>query len=640
MKNRTLSLFTLLLILSSFVSAQDSIPRYKSAYEQAVFDKIADSIDVDALEIMMALEYQEGNEIKIAKQIDQLYKDLDPEKLKTKSKKKQIKTIYSNIHSAKLKKYIIDADFNQLFTKGEYNCVSATALYALIFNRFNIDYEIRETPTHVYLIADPKGEKILVESTLPLQGTFVFDYKTQKEYVNFLKANKLISEEEFENNSIEKLFDQYYDTNKVINNKQLAALLYYNKGVEKYNQTNYTEAAYFLEKAYQVYPSTSIQFMTNYALINVLAKCETTNQFDPLSLAKLVNLNTKGTQFESLGLTHFQYVSNELMVLRPNLPAYIKYYDRFKAAVDTSIDLKEFELNYRFRLAYVYQVEKKYPEALEELSIAYKLNPENLELKENIISMATFHMLTDRKHKENIDSLDKYMVKFDILKTDPTIQQYYNYYKMRVIREYVTYGKFNEGMERLSDFENQLKDNPSTNYDESYLAGMYVDIATYYFNKGSMAKVKQSIQRGLEIVPNSLILLDRMQAINKINTSIQKVEIIEQESFEERVDNYLKNCWSYDGFTTKQGEQGEYDKTFKIMAYQNKDVNFVINGKFEVGKYSIRVKAKLLYLTPNRDKDDYIVFKIMEISKNYMILMPFKDDRLTGEKIYMSVCKD
>lgn len=640
MKNLLLIVIPFILSLPKNALAQDDTRIYKSTFEEKVFNKIANSIDVDALEIMIALEYETGNEEKIHQQINNLYKGLDPEKLKTKNKKKQIKTIYSEIHNAKLKKYVLDADFNQLFTKGEYNCVSATALYVQIFNRFNIDYEIRETPTHVYLIADPKGEKILVESTLPTQGTFVFDYKTQKDYVNLLKANKLISEEEFENNSVEKLFDQHYDTNKIINDVQLAALLYYNKGVEKYNQANYEEAAYFLEASYLVYPSTNILFMTNYALINVLAECENTNQFDPISLAKFVNLNPKGSQFESLGLTHFQYVGNELMVLHPNISAYKNYYQQFKSAVDTVVNIKDYELNYRYRLAYVYQVNNQYPEALHELSIAYQLNPENIELKENITNLAKLHMLTDRNHKDNIDSLEKYMTKFDLLKRDPTFQQFYNYYNMRVIREYVSYGKFNEGMTRLASYETHLKNNPKTNYDESYLAAMYLDIANYHFNNRNLSKVKQSIQRGLEIAPNSIILLNRMQMINQMNSTIKTYEVEEQKSFEEEVTNYINNCWSYDGFTTKNGDQGEYDKTFKIMAYQNKDVNFVMNGKFEVGKYSIRTKPKLLYLTPNRDKNDYVVFKIIELNKNYMVLMPFKDEKLTGEKIYLAICKD
>ena len=169
---------------------------------------------------------------------------------------------------------------------------------------------------------------------------------------------------------------------------------------------------------------------------------------------------------------------------------------------------------------------------------------------------------------------------------------------------------------------------------------MYLDIANYHFNNRNLSKVKQSIQRGLEIAPNSIILLNRMQMINQMNSTIKTYEVEEQKSFEEEVTNYINNCWSYDGFTTKNGDQGEYDKTFKIMAYQNKDVNFVMNGKFEVGKYSIRTKPKLLYLTPNRDKNDYVVFKIIEINKNYMVLMPFKDEKLTGEKIYLATCKD
>jgi len=53
----------------------------------------------------------------------------------------------------------------------------------------------------------------------------------------------------------------------MINNKQLAALLYLQQKDWKIqsNATILKASLPFLEKAYQVSPSTSIQFMTNYA---------------------------------------------------------------------------------------------------------------------------------------------------------------------------------------------------------------------------------------------------------------------------------------------------------------------------------------------------------------------------------------
>ncbi len=634
----TAPLFLLLFAFLINGYSQDST-QFKSNYESQLFTNIADSISVDPLSIMIALDYKEGNDVEIPEQINKLYNSLNPEKLKTKSRKKQIKTIFSEIHDAKLKKYVIDADFNSLFTKGEYNCVSATALYALILNEFEIDYEIRETPTHVYLIADPKGEKILMESTLPNQGTVTFDYKTQKEYVIYLKSNKLISEEEYENNPIEKLFDQYYDQNKVINSTQLAALLYYNKGVENYNEEKYFEGAYYIDKAFQVYPSSStIQFMYNYSLLNVLIKIESNKEFNPRYLAKFLNINEEGSQFAALGLAHFNFVGNELMVVHPDIEAYQNYYEQFKSAIDTTKNINDFEFNFRSRLAYTYEVQRKYPEALQQLKMSHDANPENLEIKESIYNVAIKHMADDKNHKENIDSLEKYMAIFEVLENNPTIQEYYNYCRMRVIIECFNYGKFNNCLDQLSAYEDQLKRNPKIKYNADYLAGMYLSLADYYYNKRNYGKVNASINRGLAFEPTSLRLLEKKRIIQSINNQVQAYEVEEAKSFEDDLKNHLSNCWEIDGFINKQGESVAFDETFKIMAYDNKEVTYEIKGKVEIGKYSTRPKSRLLYLTPNSNKDNYVVYKVIDISSHYLVLMPFKNERLTGDKVYFSVC--
>lgn len=625
------------------IHAQDSA-YFNSTYEKELFDKLEDSVEVDALEIMVALDYKAEHD-QVISQIEKLYQSLDPEKLKGKKTKKQIKTIYKEIHDAKLKKYIMDADFYQLFAEGEYNCVSATALYAQILDRFEIDYEIRETPTHVYLLADPKDEKILIETTLPQDGAIEFDFKTQKQYVNYLKDNKLISELEYESNSIEKLFDQYYDTNKVINNKQLAGLLYYNRGVEKYNDEEFVQSAHYLNKAHQIYPSTNIHFLANYAFVNALAKCEVSNEFDPFLLAKLLNLNQEGSEFSVMGVNHFSYVSNELMVVHPDIPAYKAYFEAFKSALDSNINIDAFEKEYHGRMAYTYYMKQDYPAALQELRVSYALNPENLEVRETILNTAAKHMMDDRNHEANVDSMSKYFEIFDFLVEDERVLQYYAYCQMRVIRENFMYDNSSKGLKQLNSFESELRAKEDLHYEPNYLAQMYVDVSNYYGRKNQLTQATKAIKRGLEFEPNSLVLQNSLKSLGEVNNqyrqmqqAFEEAEKDHIETFGEAFERHYLRCWRNSGSLTRKNEEGDYDKTLNIMFYDDNEVTYITQGKTENGKFSLREKSKLLYLIPNRDKDDYMVFKVMSINSYDLVLMPFKSDKLTGEKIYMRPC--
>lgn len=625
------------------LQAQDS-SYFNSQFERNIFQKLEEPIDIDALEIMIALDYK-SEHANVKDQIEKLYQSLDPDKLKKKKTKKQIKAIYKGIHDAKLKKYIIDADFYQLFSEGKYNCVSATALYAQILDRFDIDYEIRETPIHVYLIADPKGEKILIETTLPQNGAVEFDYKTQKQYVAYLKDNKLISESEYESNSIEKLFDQYYDTNKSINNRQLAGLLYYNRGVENYNGERYVEASKYLCKAHQIYPSTNIHFLANYAIVNALAECEVKNEFDPNLLAKLLNLNKEGSEFSIMGEKHFSYVSNELMVVHPNIEAYKNYYKVFKSELDSNININAFEKDYHGMMAYTYYMKQDFPAALKELTVSYTLNPENLEVRETILNTASKHMMNDRNHEANVDSLDKYFTIFDFLQEDERVRQYYSYCQMRVIRENFVYDNSSKGLKQLNRLEDQIRTKADFTYDPNYLAQMYVDVSNYYGRKNQLTQAIKTIKRGLEFEPSSIVLQNRLRSLGEINYQYQQLQQAYEEveknqilSFEESFEKYFMRCWRNTGSLTRNNEEGNYDKTLNIMFYDNNEITYISEGKTENGKYSLREKSKLLYLIPNRNKDDYMVFKVMSIDQVDLVLMPFENDKLTGEKIYMRPC--
>ncbi|HEY5825733.1 MAG TPA: hypothetical protein VIT44_15270, partial [Cyclobacteriaceae bacterium] len=125
-------------------------------------------------------------------------KQLDFEtKAKDKKPDKKVKFVYDNVHQRFLSKYESIILFPDLFVNGEYNCVSATALYCMAFDYFKIPYTIKEEPTHVYPVAFPKNQQVIVETTNPQVGSYAFDHQFKQSYLERLRDQKLISVSEF-----------------------------------------------------------------------------------------------------------------------------------------------------------------------------------------------------------------------------------------------------------------------------------------------------------------------------------------------------------------------------------------------------------------------------------------------------------
>ena len=231
---------------------------FNSAFEKQLFQKVIDSQVFDPMELFFSMNYHESSVNQSKNKLNNFYKEIAPE-LISKQIKKQIKTIYKRTHSHFLTKYEEKSFFENIFENGTFNCVSATALYALVLETYHIEYVIKETLQHVYLIADPKRDQVFIETTLPSKGTFYVDEHCKKNYVEYLENNKIISESEFKTQSTESLFDKYYDENKTITLKELAGIQYFNDGIFNYEASKFVEASKSFEKAFILYPSNSIK---------------------------------------------------------------------------------------------------------------------------------------------------------------------------------------------------------------------------------------------------------------------------------------------------------------------------------------------------------------------------------------------
>ena len=308
MKTLLISIIVLDII---FLACNPSYSQYNTKFEEEVF-KLYKENSASAYDLLNAINYNEELYAKGKRQIDEHIKNLRSKNLHLKPLKKQIQTIYKITHSKFFKKYETEAFFNNIFENGNYNCVTASAFYALMFDEFNINYSIKETPTHIYIIADTSRLQTLIESTLPGTGVVSFNEKFKNDFVVYLNTNKIISDIEFKNSTTKELFRKFYSTDKTINLLELAAIQYYNKGIFLMLEEKFSGAVSYFKKALAIYPSNSISYNHYTALQNALVKDYNKKVYDGKLFGQLVQSSIEDSSLIQLMSDYFNNVSFEL----------------------------------------------------------------------------------------------------------------------------------------------------------------------------------------------------------------------------------------------------------------------------------------------------------------------------------------
>ena len=153
--------------------------------------------------------------------------------------------LFYDVHRRYLKHYTSYSGLQSLFETGEYNCLSATALYALILDRLEYKFEIIESVNHIVLLVNlPAGQQVLLETTDPTSG-FIANAAAVQQRLQAIRRSEQAA--------------GYYQLNlkifRSIDIRELAGLQYYNYAAWYYNQKNLPNAATELQKGQMLYQS-------------------------------------------------------------------------------------------------------------------------------------------------------------------------------------------------------------------------------------------------------------------------------------------------------------------------------------------------------------------------------------------------
>ena len=641
---------------SLFFTCYPVFSQYNTPFEEETF-KLYKEQKGNVYDLLNAVNYDEEFYGKGKKAIDDYVKDLKSKNIQLKPLKKQIQIIYKTTHAKFFKKYEAKAFFNNIFENGQYNCVTASALYALLFDEFKINYSIRETPVHVYLIADTSGLQTLIESTLPGSGVMSFNDKFKKDYITYLNVNKIISDSEFQNSTTDELFREFYSKDKSISLWELAALQYYNKGIFLMEEEKYAGAASYLEKALLIYPSNNIRYNHYAAIQNALVNDISKKLFDGNLFGQLILSSFTDSSLVHLMAEYFDNVAVELCVKSPDIERFNEFY--LDALSQYSLeDIPAIIVHkYHYYKAYYYGLKGNYPVALAEIKKSYDLNRENLMVKAFAQEIAIKHLLIESNYKRQIDSMEYYFAELPFLSEVRLFQQQYVYYYMKVISDCFMYNETAEGTKYYNRFLTAIDKYGIQYYSEDHISYGIGVMAYYYANTNDFPKALDIVNVGIKLSPESLQLrkLKNQMAMaiqmarnaktyTTYNTSYPSdFEVVyaksnykTPEELKDDVDKRFPGKWRAVSIIIEDMEQKLSKKeSFELVAEENKDCTYTQNGKTEKGKWAYRPKSKCIYFVPDYNKDNYKVFKIKEVSDDRIVLLPYKDQKTPSPYQYV-----
>ncbi len=189
---------------------------------------------------------------------------LEGKKPSFKREKDFLEYLFVKTHQHFLKRYAEYPSFGEMLKSGVYNCLTATALYAVILDHFGIDYQITETNYHIFLIAQTAHGNILFEATDPINGFVSDSYAVEKRIAEY-------KENGYRNNNSQKTYYQYsFDLFNEVNLDQVTGLLHYNVSIDAYNKQELASSIEALTKAMKLYQSPRIQAFSQLIVLTVL----------------------------------------------------------------------------------------------------------------------------------------------------------------------------------------------------------------------------------------------------------------------------------------------------------------------------------------------------------------------------------
>ena len=505
-----LRIYSILLFLISFEAfsrvCSDSLVKiedinFHSTFEETQFKRF-ESGEKNFIELLLAVNPNNENLIvnSTKESLNNFIKNLRLEKIKNKKLEKQIAYVVKEVNEIILDKYSEKADFSNLFINGEFNCVSASALYAMIFDEIGLHYSIREQPNHVYIIADPGGVNTPIETTNPVNGFKPISTSEKKEFVDNLRAYKLISENEYNNYSVEEIYERYYLNDAHVDFKALISFQYYNKALFLMEQSKFKEALNEVLKAqFLNYSERNKSVIANICVRYLDLKKDYSDTEMQEFMCYYFRFAGDYIMDENLNFI-LQDIGNKYVLLANEYEIFKKTYGIF-LNTKNDVEKKKLGATFLYYSAINFTRSNNIDSTLIYLLKAYQLDSSDVKVKHLIGEVyKDIYRINISSPDIAISFLEGLKSYFTFLNDNKWIENYALLY-LQCAHTAFEYDKISKGVNFLNQFE--------TLFDSRYISGIDEFIqSTYYYawkayvRAGKDTTAKKYLEKGLSMVPN------------------------------------------------------------------------------------------------------------------------------------------
>lgn len=515
---RTLHLLGILFLVFS-ASAQEKFLTFEevvfeSAYEKQLLTALNESASQENIfNAFLAIALDDS--VSYQKWKDFYFKEIDEMKGRKVPKKigKDVKYIYDQLHEKFLRKYQYLAYFDQVFENGVYNCVTAVALYALSFEELGIPYQIKETPTHVYIVADPQETQLLIETTDPISGFKTFSPGFKENYVSQLAMMKLVDQADVSSKGIYPLFDEYYFGGAALTLKQLVGIQYYNLGVSMLDEKDYQAAWSAFSKAQLFHSTKQLDDLLFVSLVSALSGSNYSDWEDIKLLPYMIRFDGYELK-ESNIVGEFNRMLSFALVDNNNTDLAERGYNYFIENSDNEKINNEVTYYYYFEKARIAYNRGRFKEAFDNITLSYDAKPESNN-SETLLVESFRLAYRNKSSEEALHMLDSLTEKSENLASNNHFQMMkLNLCLSRMAEDFDSRKPVN-GTKMMERFETSTALIDEKLYDPNILGDAYSKAAVYYFKRGYTTKARGILNKGLKYAPNSYELKSRLRMISR-----------------------------------------------------------------------------------------------------------------------------
>jgi hypothetical protein len=428
---------------------------------------------------------------------------------------KKVRYIHQYIHKHYFKVYKTNNSFSDIFTRGEYNCLSGSALYAMVFDRLDIPYQVAEAPNHVFLYAYPRTHKIMIETTSPKNGYLRFSDQYIQKYLGYMSEAKLISREELESTPPGELFDRYYFSGKGLNIFELAGAQYNNYTYYHLEEENTDKALEEAKKAYYLFPGERSKYLLRSLLIQSVSNSGYKDRDDFGNLALLCRFNQQDKKEVSDEAIRQEFIrlTHEQLISRSDYEQYAAAFEQVSAAISDSSLKSRISFIYHYELGRLgYGNGRNTSLVIPHLKAAYDINPKNAELQ-MIIKASLLRAISEKNNLlQVLGDLQQNDLDFDFLAGDEQVNIIRANCLLELAYQAYSMGDALKGSDYLKQHEH-LYTEKQTKAGETYIEKAYSSAATFYFRKGDKAKTRELLKTALDMAPGNFGLQVRYNQV-------------------------------------------------------------------------------------------------------------------------------